>query len=576
MSYQGLARKWRPRTFQELTGQEHVTKTLGNAIRVGRIAQVYLFSGVRGVGKTTAARILAKSLNCSEGPTPTPCMICDSCVEISSGFSVDVVEIDGASHTGVDNVRELQESAQYAPLRGRYKIYIIDEVHMLSTSAFNALLKILEEPPPHVIFVFATTEPHKIPHTIHSRCQHFHFRRLSYREIMERLRFILEEEGIGADENALSLISRVSDGSMRDALSLLDQVIAYSGGNFTEGDVTWILGLADHLIVPFLRHILDKDSAKALNLLKDIVDGGYDLKQFCSSVVENLRNLTLARLGMGQDVIDLPKERIDELSKMGEGIPAEDLERLFRIFARTLEEMKWFPYPRFSLEMAVIKAVNMRPVVPVDELLARLRDMERRLTIPAKIEGPNATSMGEGEGELRGSAILPSVSPYEDKVNIEREYSDKKGDEKGEDSGDNRSDMSMPWREVVKKIHDSKPSLGSYLEQGVPLGLERGILTVGFNSKASFVINLLERKESKDFILKRVKDCIPGVAGIQFTTLSEKEGHSPAYDEYLSTVHEREEEEVEKAFSEPIVQEAIDILGGEVVEVRRRDGRERE
>src|SRR4030065_1661479 len=242
MGYQVLARKWRPRSFQELTGQEHVSTTIENAIKANRIAHAYLFSGVRGVGKTTVARILAKSLNCAEGPTPIPCMKCQSCTDIATGFSVDVVEIDGASHTGVDNVRELQERAQYAPLKGRYKIYIIDEVHMLSTSAFNALLKILEEPPSHLIFIFATTDPHKIPNTIHSRCQHFQFRRISYREIVDRLKFILREEGIEAGEDALSVVAGSSEGSMRDALSLLDQAISYTGGSLAGGGVAWGCG----------------------------------------------------------------------------------------------------------------------------------------------------------------------------------------------------------------------------------------------------------------------------------------------------------------------------------------------
>ena len=404
MSYQVLARKWRPNTFQELTGQGHVSKTIENAIKSKRIAHAYLFSGVRGVGKTTVARILAKSLNCAEGPTPFPCMKCQSCQEITGGFAVDVVEIDGASHTGVDNIRELQESAQYTPLRGRYKIYIIDEVHMLSTSAFNALLKILEEPPPHVVFVFATTEPHKIPGTIHSRCQHFQFRRISYKEIMERLNYILKEEGITAGEAALSIVARASDGSMRDALSLLDQVIAYTGENINEEDVTWILGMADHLTGPFIQHILNKDSAGALNILKEVSDGGYDLKQFLLNVVEQVRNLIMIKLGVGQDVIDLPAENIEEMAKKAEGVPLEDIQRLFGIFSNTLEEMRWFPYPRFAIEMAVVKAANMRPVVPVDDLLFRLKDMERRLTL-----GVNS------DEKERDKNVPPIVDTYVDR-----------------------------------------------------------------------------------------------------------------------------------------------------------------
>src|SRR3972149_10963884 len=413
MSYQVLARKWRPRSFQELTGQEHVSKTLENAIKGSRIAHAYLFSGVRGVGKTTVARIMAKSLNCAEGPTSTPCMKCPSCKEITDGFSIDVIEIDGASHTGVDSIRELQENAQYAPMRGRYKIYIIDEVHMLSTSAFNALLKILEEPPPHLIFIFATTEPHKIPNTIHSRCQHFQFRRISYREIVDRLKFILREEGIEAGEDALSVVARSSDGSMRDALSLLDQAISYTGGNLTGEDVSWILGLADNMTHPIVRHILNKDSAKALLIIKDAIDGGYDVKQFCSNVVGYLRDLIMVRLGMGAEVIDLPEESIAEMAEISENVQVEDLQRLFAIFSKVLDEMKWFPYPRFSLEMAVVRGSNMRPVVPVDEILEKLTALEQRfanktLGTDYKANPPPLSPLPQGEGKSRGRA---GVSP---------------------------------------------------------------------------------------------------------------------------------------------------------------------
>ena len=562
MSYQVLARKWRPRSFQELTGQEHVSRTIENAIKAKRIAHAYLFSGVRGVGKTTVARILAKSLNCTEGPTPAPCMKCQSCRDIANGFSVDVVEIDGASHTGVDNVRELQENAQYAPLRGRYKIYIIDEVHMLSTSAFNALLKILEEPPPHIIFVFATTEPHKIPNTIHSRCQHFQFRRISYQEIMERLRYILHEEGIEANENVLSLVSRASDGSMRDALSLLDQVIAYTGGDLSEGDVSWILGLADHLIWPFMQQIINKDSAKALSLLKDIVDGGYDLKQFCSNVVEHIRNLTLAKLGMGQEVIDLPAERIEEMIRVAEGIPLEDLQRLFGIFSKALEEIRWFPYPRFSFEMAMIKATNMRPVVPVDELLDRLMHIEKRLSaIPQgerELPSPQIEKTGGGKGEG-------------EKGEGEKGFTKEKATTGKADKEDG-SDMAKLWRHVVEKVNESKSSLGSYLEGSVPVGYEGGILSIGFKSGSAVFVNLIERQESKGFILSVVKSCMPGIAGIKFVTSPAKEGHSPAYNEYLAASHERKQHEVEEVFADSIVQDAIDILGGELVELRSRKG----
>ena len=581
MSYQVLARKWRPRSCQELTGQEHVSRTIENAITANRIAHAYLFSGVRGVGKTTVARILAKSLNCFEGPTATPCMKCESCKEITDGFSVDVIEIDGASHTGVDSIRELQENAQYAPMRGRYKIYIIDEVHMLSTSAFNALLKILEEPPPHLIFIFATTEPHKIPNTIHSRCQHFQFRRISYREIVDRLKFILREEGIEAGEDALSVVARSSDGSMRDALSLLDQAISYTGGNLTGGDVSWILGLADNMTHPIVRHILNKDSAKALLIIKDAIDGGYDVKQFCSNVVGYLRDLIMVKLGMGAEVIDLPEEGIAEMAEISENVQVEDLQRLFAIFSKVLDEMKWFPYPRFSLEMAVIRAANMRPVVSVDEILSKLAVLEQKFASGkenAAVGWAPPTEMA-GNG---GQSKIP-LNPPLSKGEISSPTLEK-GGKRGFETGFSRetgigtgpSDSNLPslWKNILNDVHNSKPSLASYLEHGSPLGYDKGILTVGLNSSGAIFINLIERKESKDIVLKIAKNYLPDVSVITYTTTAAaaKKSGSPALNEYVSTVHEKRQEEVEDAFSEPIVKDAIDILNGELIELRSRRG----
>ena len=580
MSYQVLARKWRPRSFQELTGQEHVSKTIENAITANRIAHAYLFSGVRGVGKTTVARILAKSLNCFEGPTPTPCMKCESCKEITDGFSVDVIEIDGASHTGVDSIRELQENAQYAPMRGRYKIYIIDEVHMLSTSAFNALLKILEEPPPHLIFIFATTEPHKIPNTIHSRCQHFQFRRISYREIVDRLKFILREEGIEAGEDALSVVARSSDGSMRDALSLLDQAISYTGGNLTGGDVSWILGLADNMTHPIVRHILNKDSAKALLIIKDAIDGGYDVKQFCSNVVGYLRDLIMVRLGMGAEVIDLPEEGIAEMAEISENVQVEDLQRLFAIFSKVLDEMKWFPYPRFSLEMAVVRGSNMRPVVPVDEILGKLAALEKRFANQTlgtnKTLGTELNSVpDEGcEGWASGSPGKEIPKQVRDDEGGKGEFETGFPHKAGVGVSPSDYNLSSLWKNILNDVHNSKPSLASYLEHGSPLGYDKGILTVGLNSSGAIFINLIERKESMDLVLKIAKNYLPDVSVIMYTTTAAvaKKTGSPALNEYVDNVHEKRQEEVEDAFSEPIVKDAIDILNGELIELRSRKG----
>lgn len=297
MSYVVLARKWRPKYFEEVVGQGHVARTLKNSISQDRVAHAYLFTGARGVGKTSTARILAKALNCHQGPTDTPCYACPSCVEISAGQSVDVFEIDGASNRGINEIRELREGARYAPSRDRYKIYIIDEVHMLTTEAFNALLKTLEEPPSHVKFVFATTEPQKIPVTILSRCQRFDFKRITQQDIVEHLTDLCQKEQINAERAALQLLARQAAGGMRDALSLLDQVISFAGDQISEEQVIQILGVANRRHLFELSHaVLSRDAERALITLDDVHRYGYDLHQFASEMVNHLRDLMVTRV----------------------------------------------------------------------------------------------------------------------------------------------------------------------------------------------------------------------------------------------------------------------------------------
>jgi len=297
MDYQVSARKYRPMTFAEVTGQAHVVKTLTNALASGRTAHAYLFSGMRGVGKTTMARILAKALNCDKGPTPTPCLTCASCREIGSGTSFDVMEIDGASSNSVDDVREMRETIKTGPARGHYRVYIIDEVHMLSTAAFNALLKTLEEPPAHVVFVFATTEAHKIPQTILSRCQHFTFRRIPRREVIGTLKRVAQVEGIAIDERNLSALARASDGSMRDALSLMDQAVAFGGKQVAADDLMTMLGSVPHeLLRGVLEATLARDAAGALRALAAVQDYGCDVRQFSGELLEHVRHLLVAKV----------------------------------------------------------------------------------------------------------------------------------------------------------------------------------------------------------------------------------------------------------------------------------------
>ena len=292
MDYQVSARKYRPGTFDDVIGQPHVVQTLVNSITTKRIAQAYLFSGTRGVGKTTVARILAKALNCEQGPTGTPCGTCSNCLEIAQGTSVDVMEIDGASNTSVDDVREIRENVKFAAFRGKYRVYIIDEVHMLSNSAFNALLKTLEEPPPHVVFIFATTEIHKIPATILSRCQHYNFRRIARTEIVERLRHVVDQDRIVIEERSLMALARASEGSMRDGLSLLDQAVAFGGKTIVHTDLEALLGaVPQELVRAMIQAITAQESAAALRVLAQLLDQGHDLRAYCAEVVEYLRNM---------------------------------------------------------------------------------------------------------------------------------------------------------------------------------------------------------------------------------------------------------------------------------------------
>jgi len=318
MEYQSLYRKWRPQTFKDIVGQKHITQTLINAISLNRISHAYLFSGPRGVGKTTTARILAKSLNCEKGPTSHPCNKCERCIRITDSYSMDVVEIDGASNNGVDSIRELRNKVNFAPAEGKYKIYIIDEVHMLSPGAFNALLKTLEEPPPHVIFVFATTDPQKIPNTILSRCQWFNFRRISLADIVAKLKMIAKDEKLNIDDEALNIIARSSTGSMRDAESTLDQIIAYCGKDVTSQSIREVLGIiGEDVFFEFTEAIIKNDTSKGIEIINQTSDLGGDASQFIKNLMEHVHNLSLAKVCQ-KEILNL------------QGIFIEDRERLLK------------------------------------------------------------------------------------------------------------------------------------------------------------------------------------------------------------------------------------------------------
>ncbi len=401
--YQVIARTWRPQRFSEVIGQSHVTQTLQNAIRMNRIGHGYIFSGQRGVGKTTLARLLAKSLNCNVGLEPEPCGECDSCREVAAGRSVDVLEIDAASNRGIDAVRELRENARYAPARDRYKVFIIDEAHQITPEGFNALLKTLEEPPPHVVFILATTEAHQFPETILSRCQHFSFRAVSFPEIYAHLEKVCAAENVSADLQALSALTSAGEGSLRDALSHLEQAIAAFGSQLEGDAVRQLLGSApSRMIEEVFEAALSQDRPQMLDIVERLVAEGYQLPHFCSQLVRTARNLLVAHVaGPHPQLLEAPPEEIERCATLASRFSEERLMRVLGTFLELHQELRVSVEPRFQMELGLLKLVDAERLVAIEDLLAR---MESR--------GPGVTASGEIPRTVgRESATRESSSP---------------------------------------------------------------------------------------------------------------------------------------------------------------------
>jgi DNA polymerase-3 subunit gamma/tau len=398
MSYQVIARKWRPQTFSDLVGQSHVTSTLANAIKNDRVAHAYIFSGARGVGKTTAARILAKALNCAKGPTAEPCGECDSCKEIAAGTSLDVIEIDAASNRGIDQIRELREMVRYAPAASRSKVVLLDEAHMLTSEASNALLKTLEEPPDRVIFVMATTQPEDLADTIRSRSQHFHFRALTFSEITGRLEEIAAKEDLKIEPGALAVIARMAEGSLRDALSLLEQARAYCGDVIPDKEVRELLGVVpEDSLNELVTAIAEGSADRALGLVHTFQKEGRNLQHFCREAIRHMRNLLIARVcGADSDLIAATADQRPALAKAAAQFAEEDLTRFFQILLETDGDLRHKPDPRVHLEMGLLRMINAQRLAPMEELLAELR---------------SGTSSGTAAGAARSGAIRSSAVP---------------------------------------------------------------------------------------------------------------------------------------------------------------------
>ncbi len=430
MSYLVLARKYRPQTFEDLVGQDHVARTLANAIATGRVAHAFLFTGVRGVGKTTSARLLAKCLNCIgpqgalTGPTATPCNECSPCKEITSGQDLDVQEIDGASYNGVDEVRRLQEGMGFRPARDRFKVYVVDEVHMLSSAAWNAFLKTLEEPPPHVKFIFATTEVHKVPVTILSRCQRYDFKLIPTQTIARKLEAVLALEHIEATGGAVQVLAREAAGSMRDAMSLLDQVIAFSGDKLSGDDVARVLGVADRAILHELASgLVNGNAAACLSIVERLAEQGFDLAHISRDLLRHLRNLVVAKVCSApatpapegapslRELLDLADEEVRDVVELAGRAEPDDLSRLFQGLSRAFDDIVRSGQPRMALEMALVRLARRPPLLPLDELLVRLGDLERRLAAPpSHVPSPSWRGRGRRSQRRRADRLLDVLS----------------------------------------------------------------------------------------------------------------------------------------------------------------------
>lgn len=490
MEYQVLARKFRPQTFEEVKGQEPVVRTLVNAIAQGRIGHAFLFAGPRGVGKTSVARILAKSLNCEKGPTATPCNKCPNCKEITDGRSMDVREIDGASNRGIDEIRELRENVKFAPAASKYKVYIIDEVHMLTREAFNALLKTLEEPPGHVIFIFATTENHKVPATILSRCQCYDFRRISLSQIAANLGGVAAKENITISATALSWIAEAGDGSMRDAQSIFDQIISYAGQNISDEEVEEILGLSDRKYLYRLSEaVLAHNASDCLMVLEEAYLAGVDVKQFYTTLLKHFRNLLLIKIAAdGSSSFDIAPEQVEKLKMQTKNVTRETLQRYLEILLDEADSLRRSQEARMKVEAVVVRLAYLAPVLPVGQILAALESLEQKIRsgVPAAQgttdAGPVAVKQSSAYPRTGGAGDDPGLPPS--KI-VETEA------HRPVEGFGSEDDL----KQFIKR---ENPRLGAKIDAAETLQLENGSLTLGFPQGYIFLDNLLEKSQKEE------------------------------------------------------------------------------
>lgn len=481
MSYVVIARRWRPQLFEDIIGQKHVSKTLSNAIANNRIAHSYIFTGPRGVGKTTTARILAKAFNCEKGPTPKPCNECASCKAITIGNSLDVLEIDGASNRGIDEIRNLRENIRFTPTMGKYRIYIIDEVHMLTKEAFNALLKTLEEPPEHAVFVFATTEIHRVPATILSRCQRFDFRRIPLKTIMDHLRLICKEDKIKIQEDALLQIAKKADGSMRDAQSILDQIISFSGGEIIFEHVAQALGVIHQdLYFEVTQHIREKDLKKILLLAQNVFDSGYDLNEFILGLEDHFRNILIARTMKSVELIEVSENYLDQYMELAEAFSENDLIAFLQSINETAQAVKMSQQPMLKFELGLVKLVKMPSAIDIEEILHHLQALKKKRQSKT-VSDNSSVSYGEDAPPENSS---PGMS-----LSLEH--------------------IRNKWPAILQEIHNKRPSLASVVEKAKPAKYANQILSLKFDQINSFEKNLVESTKK---MIEQITGSLVGIA----------------------------------------------------------------
>ncbi len=558
MSHVSFYRKWRPATFEEIIGQERVTRTLQNAIRTNRVVHAYLFAGHRGTGKTTTARILAKAMNCLQGPTPTPCNQCPTCIAISGGYSLDVIEIDAASNRGIEEIRELRERIRLAPTEGRSKVYIIDEAHMLTTEAANALLKTLEEPPAHAILVLVTTEPHRLPPTILSRCQRFDFRRVSRPELIGRLRHIAEVEGFAIEDSALGVIVASADGSVRDAESVLDQLAAFADGPITSDDVLAVLGLLpEETALQVAEAVLTHDVPAALALVTRVVEEGKDLRHVLRTLLGHFRDLLIVKTNArAEDVLDATESRVAALRDQAGHATIETLLRALTLLAAADGEARWNPQPRLVLEIALIRLCRPEMDPTLEGLRTRVHALEERAASAPRSETSQPTAAPRTEEPRRQSSAGPkgaSESPPP-QAPPERGPSIATVVETVLVSTPPAvaiADVRMHWARILDEVKRTKMFCHALLIEGVPLQLDGATLLIGLRTGYNFHIENLQRPDNRAVVEGALERVFHQRLRLQCTIHDAPAGPAPSVD--------------------PLVTKAVQLFGGEVVEIRRTD-----